>query len=48
MLPTSLPLIMLFHTMVRRRPDAARLVCLLVGGYLGIWMLFGLLVHLAD
>ncbi len=48
MLPTSLPLIMLFHTIVRRRPDATRLVNLVVAGYLGIWTLFGLLVHLSD
>ncbi len=48
MLPTSLPLLMLFHTFVRRRPDAPRLVSLLVAGYLAVWTLFGLLVHLAD
>src|ERR1700694_3543473 len=40
MLPTSLPLVMMFHTMVQRRPDRARLVGLLLVGYLSIWILF--------
>lgn len=48
MLPTSLPLVMLFHALVRRRPDAWRLVALVVAGYLSIWALFGLGVHLGD
>ncbi|MBI4736486.1 MAG: DUF2182 domain-containing protein [candidate division NC10 bacterium] len=48
MLPTSLPLVTLFHTIVRRRPDARQLVILLVAGYLGIWTLFGLLVYAGD
>jgi predicted metal-binding membrane protein len=48
MLPTSLPLIMLFATMVRRRMDRRRLMALLVIGYLSIWTLFGILVHLGD
>jgi predicted metal-binding membrane protein len=48
MLPTSLPLVTLFRTLVRQRPDRTRLVILLTAGYLGIWMLFGALVHLSD
>lgn len=48
MLPTSLPLVMLFHTMVSRRRDATQLVFLLILGYLGVWALFGLAVYLAD
>ncbi len=48
MLPTSLPLVMLFHTMARRRADARRLVFLLVAGYLGTWTLFGALVYGGD
>ncbi len=48
MLPTSLPLVTLFRGLVRRRPDRLRLVALLLAGYLGIWTLFGALVHLAD
>src|SRR5687768_14487303 len=37
MLPTSLPLIALFHTMTRRRPDHKWLLALLVTGYVGTW-----------
>jgi predicted metal-binding membrane protein len=48
MLPTSLPLVTLFRTLVHQRPDRTRLVSLLIVGYLGIWMLFGVLVHLGD
>ncbi len=48
MLPTSLPLVALFHTLVQRRPDAKRLVTVLIAGYLSVWVLFGLLVHLGD
>lgn len=48
MLPTSLPLVMLFHALVGKRPDALRLVALVIAGYLGIWALFGLVVHLGD
>lgn len=48
MLPTSLPLVALFHSFVRTRPDQLRLVALLVLGYLAVWTLFGAAVHLAD
>ena len=48
MLPTSLPLINMFHVMTRGRPDHLSLVVLLIVGYLGIWMAFGVAVHLAD
>jgi len=48
MLPTSLPLVTLFHAFVRKRPHQLRLVALLVAGYLGVWTLFGGLVHLGD
>lgn len=48
MLPTSLPLVTLFHTVVRGRPDRVRLVLLLVTGYLSLWGLFGVVAHLAD
>ncbi len=41
MLPTSLPLITLFDTLTRTRHTHARLVMLLVGGYLAAWTLFG-------
>ncbi len=45
MLPTSLPLISLFRTFVRRRPDRGLLVVLLVVGYLAVWALFGFVVY---
>ncbi|MBI3969152.1 MAG: DUF2182 domain-containing protein [Chloroflexi bacterium] len=48
MLPTSLPLVLMFGAMVRRRPDRTRLVLLLLAGYLGIWLLFGLAVYVSD
>lgn len=48
MLPTSLPLIALFHSLTRRRPRQASLVGLLIAGYLAIWIPFGLLAHAAD
>ena len=48
MLPTSLPLVTLFRAFVRRKAHRRRLVCLLLAGYLGVWTLFGALVHLAD
>lgn len=48
MLPTSLPLVALFHALVRQRPDRARLVLLLIVGYLSTWTLFGVVVHIGD
>ncbi len=46
MLPASSPLILLFHRMVSGRPHAGPLVALLIAGYLCVWALFGLAVHL--
>jgi predicted metal-binding membrane protein len=48
MLPTSLPLITLFRTLVRQRPDRTGLVVLLMAGYLGIWTLFGVMVYIGH
>jgi predicted metal-binding membrane protein len=48
MLPTSLPLVTLFRTMVRRRPQATALVALLITAYLGTWAVFGAVVYLFD
>ncbi len=48
MLPTSLPLVALFRTLVRGRPDRVRLTVLLIAGYLAVWTLFGVLVYCAD
>jgi predicted metal-binding membrane protein len=48
MLPTSFPLILLFHRIVRDRVAAARLVVLLVLGYLGIWLLCGVFLQAVN
>jgi predicted metal-binding membrane protein len=48
MLPTSLPLVFMFHRLVQRRPDRAQLLTLLLVGYLSIWIAFGVLVYLGD
>lgn len=48
MLPTSLPLIALFRRMTASRHDGARLVTLLIAGYLTVWTLFGFAAYLAD
>src|SRR5215204_215875 len=48
MLPTSLPLVTLFRTLVRGRPDRTWLTVLLIAGYLVVWTLFGILVYSGD
>jgi predicted metal-binding membrane protein len=48
MLPTSLPLILLFQRLIRQRSDRLQLLGLLIGGYIGIWVVFGALAHFAD
>jgi predicted metal-binding membrane protein len=48
MLPTSLPLIVLFHRLARSRPNRLQLVALVIAGYLAVWMLFGIVAHLGD
>lgn len=48
MLPTSLPLVAFFRTLVRRRPHRVALVALLVVGYVGVWAAFAGVVHAGD
>jgi predicted metal-binding membrane protein len=48
MLPTSLPLVALFHSFVRERANRLRLTALLVTGYVSVWALFGILAHVGD
>jgi len=43
MLPTSAPLILMFH---RMKDGSTKAVALLVAGYLSVWIAFGLLVYL--
>jgi len=48
MLPSSVPLIVTFRALVARRRRPARLVLLLLVGYLLVWGAFGLGAWLAD
>jgi predicted metal-binding membrane protein len=48
MLPTSLPLVAIFRSLVRRRPNAGSLVALVVAGYISVWTLFAFAAHLGD
>jgi predicted metal-binding membrane protein len=48
MLPTSIPLIVLFHRMVRDRKSAAWLVAVLLCGYVGTWVFCGVFLQLAN
>jgi predicted metal-binding membrane protein len=48
MLPTSLPLLEMFQRLVRQRTDRVQLVFLVIGGYLLIWTLFGVMAVLGD
>jgi predicted metal-binding membrane protein len=48
MLPTTFPLVALFHSIVRKRANRIRLTTLLVVGYLWIWTLFGFVVYAGN
>jgi predicted metal-binding membrane protein len=48
MLPTTLPLLEVFRRVTAARPERAQLMGLLVAGYLGAWITFGVVAHLAD
>ena len=48
MLPTTLPILGMFRRMTSSRPDAGRVLALVVAGYLGAWLAFGLAAHVAD
>lgn len=48
MLPTSLPLVAFFHSLVRTRANRVALVLLLVLGYVGVWAAFAALIHIGD
>jgi predicted metal-binding membrane protein len=48
MLPTSLPLLTVFRTITRQRADRRQLLGLVVVGYLGVWVAFGVAVHGGD
>jgi predicted metal-binding membrane protein len=48
MLPTTWPVVAMFNTLTRARPDGPRLVGLLLLGYLSIWVMFGILIYAGD
>ena len=48
MLPSSVPLVVTFGALVRRRRQPARLVALLLVGYLLVWAGFGFVAWTAD
>jgi len=48
MLPSSIPLVVTFAALVRRRRHPGRLVVLLLAGYLLVWGTFGLAAWIAD
>jgi predicted metal-binding membrane protein len=48
MLPSSVPLVVTFAALVRRRRHPGRLVGLLLVGYLLVWGAFGLVAWIAD
>jgi predicted metal-binding membrane protein len=48
MLPTTFPLLAIFRRITAARPDAARLLTLVVLGFFLAWLAFGLAAHLGD
>src|SRR5713101_4508525 len=48
MLPSSLPLVLMFSVLTRQRPDRVQLVGLLLLGYLCTWATFGAAIHAGD
>lgn len=48
MLPTTLPLIVLFGRLIRRRPDRVLLTALLTAGYTSVWLGFGAAAYFGD
>jgi predicted metal-binding membrane protein len=48
MLPTTLPLLQYFRALVAGRSNRGTLLALLIGGYLLLWMAFGVAAHALD
>ena len=48
MLPTTLPLLEIFHRLTARRPEHSQLTAVVITGYLSVWAGFGVAAHLAD
>lgn len=48
MLPTMWPLVDRFERIVQGRAERRRFLALLAGGYLAVWLVFGVAAHFAD
>ena len=48
MLPTTWPLLAMFRRVTAARQDAGRLASIVVAGFIGVWLAFGVLAHAAD
>ena len=48
MLPTTLPLLLIFRRVTQSRSDGARLAALVVLGFFAAWFAFGVAAHVAD
>ncbi|MGH6624601.1 MAG: DUF2182 domain-containing protein [Burkholderiaceae bacterium] len=48
MLPTTIPLLLMFRRITMARSDSGRLVSLVVLGFLVVWFVFGAIAHLVD
>jgi predicted metal-binding membrane protein len=48
MLPTTLPLVEIFRRLTASRPERWQLMALMMTGYLGVWLGFGIAAHVAD
>jgi predicted metal-binding membrane protein len=48
MLPTTLPLLEIFRRLTAGRADRRQLMALVIVGYLAVWMVFGVIAHLAE
>src|SRR5512147_1589162 len=48
MLPTTLPLLEIFRRVTAQRQDRFQLLALVIVGYLGVWLGFGIAAHGAD
>jgi predicted metal-binding membrane protein len=48
MLPTTFPLLAVFSCITGSRPDASRLLALVILGFVAAWIAFGIAAHAAD
>jgi predicted metal-binding membrane protein len=48
MLPTTQPLVALFARLTAARPDRARLLAIVLAVYMLVWVVIGVVMHLAD